>query len=194
MRKLILVLVLTPLFGIGCDSVDSQGPGNSPGQIEGKAVETEKNVRQIADKADSEDCQTYFAEVAQACHDSFYEGLDISCHTAFVSAQVAQAQMEGELFKDPSGKVSATEIGTANCAANVKSLRKKRDKAVVEAKKDWGPQCTEFFQRLESSCVAPIARAEFGESCSVVLMMTGNIKRNQSPEDMCQSFAQLIRD
>ena len=190
MRKLILI----PVFGIGCGAGDEQEAAKSPNTAGGEAVDTAKNVEQIADTAGVEDCQAYFAEVAQVCHDSFYEGLDISCHTAFISARVAQAQMEGDLFTDPNGKVSATQIGAANCAANVRSLRKKRKKAETEAKKDWGPKCTEFFRRLESSCVAPIAQAEFGDSCSSVLMMVGDLKRNESPEGLCESFAQLIRD
>jgi hypothetical protein len=194
MRKLILALMLAQLAATGCDSAATEEPAERTGQVAGEETSAEKEIDSSTATAASEDCQTYFSEVAQTCHDSFFEGLKISCHTAFISAEVALAQMEGNLFTDPAGNVSAQKIGEANCAANVRSLRKKRDKAEVEAKKDWGPQCTDYFLRLESACVTPIAQGVFGESCGSALMMVNNIKRNPEPEDLCQSFAQLIRN
>jgi hypothetical protein len=169
MKNFTLVLVLMFLLGSGCDSADTP-------------------------EVSKEDCQAYYTEVVEVCRDSFYEGVKVSCHTAFITAGMAHAQKDGKLFKDPNGKVSADTIGDALCASSVRSLRKKRKKAEKQAKKDWGPKCTNFLSKLESSCIAPVAQGIFDKSCSSLLMQVESLKRNKSPESLCEGFAALVKN
>ena len=192
MNKYFLTLIVVLLVGPGCDATEAPEAGKRPTKIAGQSVPSEKSVKQSAASTNEESCPAYFSEVAQICRESIHEGLDISCSTAFMSAEVAFSQKQGELFKDPNGNVSASDIGNAVCAVNLKSLRKKRSKASAVAKKDWGPKCLTFMQRIESSCIAPIEKAEFGGSCSTVLSQIKSLKKNDSPEDMCERYAALL--
>ena len=169
MKNFSLALALMFLIGSGCDSADK--------------AETAK-----------EDCQTYYTEVVEVCRDSFYEGLKVSCSTAIMTAGMAHAQKEGNLFKDPNGKVSANTIGDALCASNVRSLRKKRKKAEKQAKKDWGPKCANYLKKLEASCVTPVAQGKFNNSCNYVLTQVESLKRDESPEEKCERLTPLVKN
>jgi len=179
-KKLALLIIL--LAVAACDATETAV----------QAVPMEKSVKQKSDAANEENCPAYFKEVATTCHESIYDGLDISCSTAFMSAEIAFSQKQGELFNDPNGNVSASEIGNAVCAASLRSLRKKRNKATTEPKKDWGPKCSSFMERVASSCITPIEKGEFGDSCSTVLSRINSLKRNKSPESLCESFSGLL--
>lgn len=150
------------------------------------------DAKKVPDAASEEDCQVYFKEVAQTCNESIYDGLDISCSTAVMSAKVAFTQQQGELFKDPNGKVSASKIGDAICASNLRSLRKERNKAVTEPKKNWGPMCTSFMEGVVSTCITPMTKGEFGNSCTTVLSSINSLKQNESPESMCESLSAML--
>lgn len=187
MNKQSLALLIVLLAVAACDATKTPETGKHATETVGQAAPMEKSG------AESEqDCPAYFKEVAQTCDESIYQGLDISCHTAFISAKTAFSQKQGELFKDPNGNVSASEIGNAVCAVNLKSLRKKRNRAVTEPKKDWGPKCTLFMEGLVSSCIEPIKDGEFGNSCSTLVSQINSMKRNKSPESLCESFSGLL--
>lgn len=192
MNKKLFALLITVLTVAACDATESPDTGKPPTETAGQSLPMEKSVKHKSDATSEENCPVYFEEVAQICHESIYNGLDISCSTAFMSAEIAFSQQQGELFKDPNGKVSASEIGNAVCATSLKSLRKKRNKAAKEPRKDWGPKCTSFMERLVSSCITPIAKGEFGASCSTVLSRINSLKRNKSPENLCESFSGLL--
>jgi hypothetical protein len=192
MKKKILTLIVLVLAVAGCDATETSSTDKRPTEIAGQAVPSEEAVMQAAGSAGEEGCPAYFAEVAQVCRESINEGLDISCSTAFMSAEMAFSQKQGELFKDPNGNVSASEMGNALCAVNLRSLRKKRNKSKNEAKKEWGPKCTSFMERLEASCITPLTRAEFGGSCSMVLSRIKSLKRNESPEGLCEAYSALL--
>ena len=192
MKKKILTLIILVLAGAGCDATETPNTAKRSTEIAGQAVPSEKTVNQAAASAGEEDCPTYFAEVAQVCRESMNESLDMSCSTAFMSAEMAFSQKQGELFKDPNGNVSASEIGNALCAVNLRSLRRKRNKSKTEMKKEWGPKCTSFMERLEASCIAPITGAEFGSSCYMALSQIKSLKRNEAPEDLCEGYSVLL--
>ena len=181
MDKKRLALFIIILAVAACDATETPNTGKSSAE----AVEQ-------ADAVNEENCPIYFKEVAQTCHESIYDGLDISCSTAFMSAEIAFSQQQGELFKDPDGNVSASEMGNAICAVNLKSLRKKRNKAATEPKKEWGPKCTSFMERLVSNCITPITKGDFGASCSTVISQINSLKRNKSPENLCESYSSLL--
>lgn len=109
-----------------------------------------------------------------------------------MSAEIAFTQQQGELFTDPNGEVSTSKIGNAVCASSLKSLRKKRNKAVTEPKTDWGPKCTSFMEGVVSNCITPIAKGEFGGSCSTLLSRINSLKRNDSPESLYESLSGLL--
>lgn len=192
MNKKLLALLISVLALAACDATETLDTDKPATETAGQAVPMEKPVKLKPDAASEESCPAYFKEVTQTCRESIYDGLDISCSTAFMSAEISFSQKEGELFTDPNGNVSASEIGNAVCAANLRSLRKKRNKATTEPKKDWGPKCTSFMERVVSSCITPIAKGEFRNSCSTVLSRINSLKRNKSPESLCESFSGLL--
>ena len=192
MNNKTLALLIIVLAVAACDATETTSTGKLPIETVAQGVPIEKPVSQKSDAVSEENCPVYFKEVAQICHESIYDGLDISCSTAMMSAKIAFSQQQGELFKDPNGNVSASEIGNSVCAVNLKSLRKERDKAATEPAKDWGPNCTSFMEHLVSSCITPITKGEFGSSCSTVLSQINSLKRNESPESMCESLSGLL--
>lgn len=192
MNKKLSVLLVSVLAVTACDTTETPDTGEPPSKTAGQAAPMEKTVAKKSDAASEESCLVYFKEVAQTCHGSIYEGLDISCKTAVMKAKVAFSQQKGNLFTDPNGNVAASEIGNAICAGNLKSLRRKLNKAVTEPKKDWGPNCTSYMKRLVSGCITPIAKGEFSDSCSTGISSIDSLKQNHTPESMCVTFSEML--
>ena len=172
MNKLVLVTILAFLVGCG---------GGDPAKSSSKVV------------AGPETCPTYFAEVVAACRDSIHEGLDLFCSTIYVGASVAGAQKSGNLFSSAEGKAPNPAIENSVCASGLRGLRKKRMAASVGEKKQWGPQCTEFFGSLDKKCFAPAVEGDFPNGCSTVLSGVKSIMTNDKPEDLCEGLSSMVR-
>lgn len=191
MMKLSWALVLGLCLSVGCDS---EAPsGERPTKIAGEEVPSEKEVRKAAKSAGPEDCGTYYKLVAEYCQDAFYGDKKLSCHSAYVSADMAKRQKAGKLFKDPNGKVSASEIGDTNCAVNIKSLARKREKAKSIGKKNWGPKCSAYLKRIEGKCVNPVAEGKFGDGCGTKIMMAGNLRKKDDSEALCANLDAMLK-
>ena len=149
-------------------------------------------MKEIAKYAGPKDCNTYYKMVVETCRETIHEGLDVSCSTLMMTARMAKKQKDGDLFKDPNGKVSAATIGNSLCAVNIKSLHRKIQKAKREEKKTWGALCSDFFNKLDEKCIAPIEKGEFGGSCTTVLSRINQIKKSEKSEDVCKMFGGLL--
>jgi len=172
MKKLVYVTVLVFLGGCG---------GGDPTKSSSKVV------------VGPETCSTYFAEVVAACRDSIHEGLDLFCSTIYVGASTAGAQKNGNLFSSAEGKTPNPAIANSVCASGLRGLRKKRIAASVGEKKQWGPQCTEFFGLLDKKCFVPAVEGDFPNGCSTVLSGVKSIITNDKPENLCESLSSMVR-
>lgn len=187
MHKTICSFVVAVALLSGCDKADEGAKSEATTTPEVEAPPSRQEIEEeVEAAADGPDCETFVAEVRQACQARFANGIDVDCHGYITKANTAIKQKSGKLFNDPTGKRDTTGAGDRMCATFGIDLRE--DVAAAKTIEASGEQCAALGEVLDAKCFAKIGTPEYPFSCSGPLIV---VKRGgENLEKLCES--QLI--
>ena len=156
--------------------------GDSPGAAAGAAASSSAASAAAPTRSEAVTCDTHYAEVREAV-------LGVLRGTESLSLiGLATRYSEGVL----SAPAAGTTPAQMNCRSESRSLRRDR-KPNTGVALTLAPQCEALLQRLDSTCLQPLAEqgTPFSRACNLALMgvasVSGGQQANMSNAGLCES-------